>query len=111
MGPQASKEGRKKTDLGGLGENVGGDLVTEDVHDGPSRSDELDTLGLESVGEPGVLRGVSPARPHGIDALTDSDVDDDVDVGVVVLVASAGNLDVRVGCGRRGDVGMAPKQE
>lgn len=42
--------------LGGLGENVRGDLVAEDGHDGTGGADELDAHGVERVGESGVLR-------------------------------------------------------
>ena len=82
---------------GGLGEDVGGDLVAEDAHDGPGRADELDAHGLEGVGELGILGGVSPAGPDGVDAVLLSDLGDDVDVGVVVEVLAGGDLDEGVG--------------
>ena len=82
---------------GGLGEDVGGNLVAEDAHDGSGRADELDAHGLEGVGELGILRGVAPAGPDGVDAVLLGDLGDDVDVGVVVEVLAGGDLHKRVG--------------
>ena len=82
---------------GGLSEDVGGNLVTKDAHDGSGRADELDAHGLEGVGELGILGGVSPAGPDGVDALLLGDLGDDVDVGVVVEVLAGGDLDEGVG--------------
>lgn len=39
----------------------------------------------------------APSGPHGVDAGALCDVDDDVDVGVVVVVRASGHLDVLVG--------------
>jgi len=39
---------------------------------------------------------MTPTRPNGVDLFPDGDVDDQVYIGVVVLVASRRNLDERI---------------
>lgn len=65
-------------DISGLGDDGGGDLVTEGAHGVGRRAEEGDVGGDESVDELGVLTGVAPTSPDtlGLDAL--SNVDDEL---------------------------------
>mmetsp|Transcript_33963 Transcript_33963/g.74704 ORF Transcript_33963/g.74704 Transcript_33963/m.74704 type:complete len:459 (+) Transcript_33963:4774-6150(+) len=82
---------------GSLSEDVGGNLVTEDAHDGAGGSDELDAHLLEGVGELGILGRVAPTGPDGIDALLLGNLGDNINVGVVVKVLPGGDLDEGIG--------------
>merc|ERR1719183_759678 len=77
VGSTVGSRPRDGGNAGGLGEDVGGDLVAEDAHDRPGRADELDAHLLKGVGELGILRGVAPAGPDGVDALLLRDLGDD----------------------------------
>mmetsp|Transcript_1672 Transcript_1672/g.3091 ORF Transcript_1672/g.3091 Transcript_1672/m.3091 type:complete len:390 (-) Transcript_1672:439-1608(-) len=83
---------RNGGDLGGLGENVGGNLVAQNRHDGSGRTDKLDTHLLQGTRKLGVLGSVAPSGPDGVDTLLLSNLGDDIDVSVVIAVLSCWNL-------------------
>mmetsp|Transcript_45652 Transcript_45652/g.84712 ORF Transcript_45652/g.84712 Transcript_45652/m.84712 type:complete len:571 (+) Transcript_45652:813-2525(+) len=84
-------------DLGRLGQDVGGDLISQNAHHRTGRADELDAHVIESVGQHRVLRSVSPPGPDGIDAVLLRELDNHVDIGVVVQVLAPGHLHERIG--------------
>mmetsp|Transcript_9802 Transcript_9802/g.14587 ORF Transcript_9802/g.14587 Transcript_9802/m.14587 type:complete len:503 (-) Transcript_9802:439-1947(-) len=83
--------------LSGLGENVGGNLISKYTHHGTSRSNELDSERIEGVWQFGVLTSMTPARPYSINTLLLGNFANNIHVGVVVGVLSSRNLNERIG--------------
>jgi hypothetical protein len=122
---------RHAGDVGVLGDDGGGDLVSEGTHGGAGGTDENDLVGGSSEGfrKSRVFRGMSPmsgreeegaigldreedpgrqkegrerednvpSSPDGVNARSLSDIDNEVDVGVVVVVGSSGDLNESIG--------------
>ena len=80
---------------GRLRDDGAADLVAEGAHGRSRRADELDgRAGLgQRVGEGGILAGMAPAGPNGVDAVQPRELDDERYVGVVVIVRAARHVD------------------
>lgn len=77
-----------------LGNDCGGDLVTQRAHGRSRGSDEDDLLwrSSECLGELGVFGSVAPSRPDCMDVHSLSNIHDEVDVGIIVVVGSSRHL-------------------
>lgn len=106
---------RDTRNVGVLGDNRRGNLVTERAHGRTRGTDEDDLLGgsRKGLGKLGVLGGVAPIRsqyhpinarsttlfysptsPHSVDIHTLGNINDKLDIGVVVVICAAGDFDV-----------------
>lgn len=72
----------------------GTDFVPQSVHGGARWSDEFNgrVAAREGVGQRGFFGGVTPPGPDGVDAVQTGQFDDEGDVGVVVIVGTAGDV-------------------
>ena len=86
---------------GGLCDDGGRDLVSEEEHRPIGRADESDPKRLERARQIGILGCVAPAGPHRVALVRLREPDDQVHVGVVVEVGPAGHFEEGV---RRVDV-------
>ena len=77
-----------------LRDNRRGDLVTQRSHGGGRGPNEDDLLrrSRQRLGKPGVFRGMAPTGPNGVHVHSFSDIDDQIDVGIVVVIRPTGNL-------------------
>mmetsp|Transcript_17316 Transcript_17316/g.42293 ORF Transcript_17316/g.42293 Transcript_17316/m.42293 type:complete len:351 (+) Transcript_17316:3880-4932(+) len=82
--------------LGGLGQNVGSDLVTKNTHDGGSRSDESNTVFIQVFWKIWVLRSMTPTGPNSINFVFDGELGDKIDVGIVISVHTSCNFNERI---------------
>ena len=80
------------------------DLVAKCVHRAAGWADKRDLLcrARERVGQLRVLRSVTPPGPHGLDARALGNINDEVHVGIVVVVGTTGHL-------RDGNLQYAPR--
>ena len=84
--------------IGVLRDNRRGDFVTQRAHRGTRRADEQNTrLELrEHLREAWVLRCMAPASPHSVHAGTLSNIDNQLDIGVIVSIGATGHFHVFV---------------
>mmetsp|Transcript_39813 Transcript_39813/g.94414 ORF Transcript_39813/g.94414 Transcript_39813/m.94414 type:complete len:224 (+) Transcript_39813:4634-5305(+) len=79
---------------GGLRDDRGPDLVAQSVHCDRARAQKGDfaLVRCKSGRKRRVLRRMPPASPHSIDLLPLGNVDNEIHVGVVIVVRAAGDL-------------------
>ena len=82
-----------------LGDDGTANFIPQGMHGRTGRTNELNgrvRLG-KRVGEGGFFGGVAPPCPDGVYAVQTGQFDDEGDVGVVVIVGTAGDVDYDVG--------------
>mmetsp|Transcript_4093 Transcript_4093/g.8427 ORF Transcript_4093/g.8427 Transcript_4093/m.8427 type:complete len:283 (+) Transcript_4093:5304-6152(+) len=92
--------------LGGLGQNVGGNLVSQHTHDGRRGANKLDTHHGQRFGEFGLLRRVTPSWPDGVCTDFLGDFGNEFDIGIVIRVLSGRHFDKGIGQADKLGVGL-----
>jgi hypothetical protein len=79
----------------GLRNDGGSNLIAEGPHWRPRRPNKLNwRIGLgKGIRESWVFGGMPPSGPDGMDAMESGQLNDQGDIGVVVIVTSPGHID------------------